>query len=180
LRVAGDESAIGCPGLRARRTACDLQKALAARHAFEPTGTPMIFQSPIPRPSTPRPQAQAPKCILVVDDDEELRDTIATVLTPRYCVRLAVDGIDGYARAMEQPRPDLIIADVTMPGLDGISMVRRIRESDELRRVPVIFFTGQMSPESVVAGLSTGTFAYLSKTCSAGVLEDKVKRALWR
>jgi DNA-binding response OmpR family regulator len=37
-----------------------------------------------------------------------------------------------------------------------------------------------MSPESVIAGLSVGTFAYLSKTCEPGVLENKVKRALWR
>jgi DNA-binding response OmpR family regulator len=121
-----------------------------------------------------------PKCILVVDDDEDLRDTIAMVLSPNYRVRLAVDGVDGYTKAHDEPRPDLIIADVSMPGLDGITMVRRIRESDELRRVPVIFFTGQISPESVIAGLSVGTFAYLSKTCAAGVLENKVKRALWR
>ena len=121
-----------------------------------------------------------PKCILVVDDDEDLRDAMAMVLSPNYCVRLAVDGMDGYTKAHDEPRPDLIIADVSMPGLDGITMVRRIRESDELRRVPVIFFTGQMSTESVIAGLSVGTFAYLSKTCAPGVLENKVKRALWR
>jgi DNA-binding response OmpR family regulator len=101
------------------------------------------------------------------------------VLSPSYRVRVAVDGIDGYAKAHDQPRPDLIIADVTMPGLDGITMIQRIRASDELRRVPVIFFTGQ-TPERVIEGLSVGTFAYLSKTCEAGMLEDKVKRALWR
>lgn len=120
------------------------------------------------------------KCILVVDDDEDLRDSIATVLSPNYCVRVACDGMDGYTKAHDEPRPDLIIADVSMPGLDGITMVRRIREIDGLGRVPVIFFTGQMSTQSVIAGLSAGTFAYLSKTCAAGVLEEKVKRALWR
>jgi len=125
-------------------------------------------------PQSPR------KCILVVDDDEDLRDAIAEVLSPSYFVRVAVDGMDGYTKAHDSPRPDLIIADVSMPGVDGITMIRRIRESEELRRVPVIFFTGQQSPESVIAGLSVGTFAYLSKTCASGVLEDKVKRALWR
>jgi CheY-like chemotaxis protein len=122
----------------------------------------------------------APKCILVVDDDEDARDAIATMLAPTYDVRFAVDGMDGYARAHEEPPPDLIIADVSMPGLDGITMVRRIRESDELRRVPVIFFTGQMSLQSMIAGLSVGTFAYLSKASVPEVLEKKVKRALWR
>ncbi len=132
----------------------------------------MDLQSSVPQP--------ARKCILVVDDDEDLRDAVAMVLSPSYGVRFAVDGMDGYTKAHDRPRPDLIIADVSMPGLDGITMVRRIRESDELRRVPVIFFTGQMSPESVIAGLSVGTFAYLSKTSVPGVLESKVKRALGR
>jgi two-component system, chemotaxis family, chemotaxis protein CheY len=132
----------------------------------------MDLESPVPRPVR--------KCILVVDDDEDLRDAVAMVLSPSYDVRFAVDGMDGYTKAHDRPRPDLIIADVSMPGLDGITMVRRIRESDELRRVPVIFFTGQMSPESVIAGLSVGTFAYLSKTSAPGVLESKVKRALGR
>jgi two-component system chemotaxis response regulator CheY len=122
----------------------------------------------------------APKCILVVDDDKDARDAIAMMLAPTYDVRFAVDGMDGYARAHEEPPPDLIIADVSMPGLDGITMVRRIRESDELRRVPVIFFTGQMSLQSMIAGLSVGTFAYLSKASVPEVLENKVKRALWR
>jgi DNA-binding response OmpR family regulator len=132
----------------------------------------MNLQSPIPQ--------TVAKCILVVDDDEDLRDTLAAVLSPNYCVRVAFDGMDGYTKAQDEPRPDLIIADVTMPGLDGITMVRRIREIDGLGRVPVIFFTGQMSTENVIAGLSVGTFAYLSKTCAAGLLEEKVKRALWR
>lgn len=132
----------------------------------------MNLQSPIPE--------SLRKCILVVDDDEDWRDGVAMVLSPSYRVRVAVDGIDGYTKAHDQPRPDLIIADVSMPGLDGISMVRRIRKSNVLRRVPVIFFTGQMSPQSVIAGLSVGTFAYLSKTSARGVLEDKVRRALRR
>ena len=132
----------------------------------------MSLQSTLPQP--------ARKCILVVDDDEDLRDAIAMVLSPTYRVTVAVDGMDGYTKAHDQPRPDLIIADVSMPGLDGITMIQRIRASEELRRVPVIFFTGQMSSERAIAGLSVGTFAYLSKTCEAGALEDKVKRALWR
>jgi DNA-binding response OmpR family regulator len=130
------------------------------------------LQSPLP---------QAPrKRILVVDDDEDSRDALATMLSPSYCVRVAVDGMDGYTQAHDEPRPDLIIADVSMPDLDGITMVRRIRESDGLRHVPVIFLTGQMSPESVIAGLSVGTFAYLPKTSAPALLESKVKRALWR
>ena len=107
-----------------------------------------------------------------------MRQAIYIVLAPKYRVTLAIDGVDGCAKANEQPPPDLIIADVGVPQLDGITMVRRIRETDSLRRVPVIFLTGHMSPASVIAGLSVGTFAYLPKPTAPNVLEGKVKRAL--
>ena len=119
------------------------------------------------------------KSILFVDDDEAMRAVIEVILSVNYCVTLAIDGVDGYMKANEQPKPDLIITDVSMPKLDGIAMVRRIRENSVLHRVPVIFLTGQTSPASVIAGLSVGSFAYLSKPTTSEVLERKVKSALW-
>jgi DNA-binding response OmpR family regulator len=118
------------------------------------------------------------RCILVVDDDEGMRDAVGLALAPTYRIRYAFDGVDGYDKASELPHPDLIIADVSMPRLDGIEMVRRIRAISGMHRVPVIFFTGQTSVASIIAGLSVGTFAYLSKTSAPGVLEGKVRRAL--
>jgi PleD family two-component response regulator len=128
--------------------------------------------------ATSRSSEPARRCILVVDDDEVMREAVGLLLEPTYQLRYAVDGIDGYEKANELPRPDLIIADVTMPRLDGIAMVQRIRANAALHRVPVIFFTGQTSVASIIAGLSVGTFAYLSKTAAPGVLEGKVRRAL--
>lgn len=174
LGGAGDASHVhGAHAVRttAWHVTCVSSGAVGAVHSI-PGRTPMNHQSTVSQ--------RLPQCILVVDDDEDLRDAIGMVLSPSYCVRFAVDGTDGYRKAHHQPRPDLIIADVSMPCLDGITMVRRIRESDELRSVPVIFFTGQMSPESVTTGLSVGTFAYLSKTCAPDVFESEVRRALWR
>jgi two-component system sensor histidine kinase ChiS len=127
-----------------------------------------------PSPSNAPPR----KSILVVDDDPGTREAIYTLLSPNYRVTLAIDGVDGYVKANEQP-PDLIIADVFMPELDGIAMVRRIRESGALRHVPVIFLSAQMSPANVIAGLSVGAFAYLQKPTGLEMLENKVKRALW-
>ncbi|HXN31063.1 MAG TPA: response regulator [Polyangiaceae bacterium] len=118
------------------------------------------------------------KLILVVDDDEGMRAAIYGMLSLKYCVTLAIDGIDGYEKANGQPRPDLIIADVAMPRLDGIAMVRRIWASDAPHRVPVIFLTGQMSPANLMAGLPPSSFAYLSKPTNPAVLEMKVDRAL--
>jgi CheY-like chemotaxis protein len=120
----------------------------------------------------------ATKSILVVDDDEAMREALYSVLSPNYQVTLASDGLDGCEKASLQPELDLIIADVTMPGLDGISMVLRIRENETLRRVPVIFLSGQMLPVAQTAGMGVGTFGYLPKPTTSGVLELKVKRAL--
>jgi CheY-like chemotaxis protein len=123
--------------------------------------------------------AASRKSILVVDDDESMREVISVLLSTEYRVVQAVDGVDGFLRANEVPAPDLIIADVSMPFLDGVAMVRRIRENEALRRVPVIFVTGQASSESFIAGLSVDSFAYLSKPIQLDVLEKKVKSALW-
>jgi CheY-like chemotaxis protein len=116
--------------------------------------------------------------ILVVDDSEEMRTAMYNMLSPAYRVTLAVDGVDGYEKASEAPHPDLIIADVSMPQLDGISMVRRIRENDALRRVPVIFLTGRTSPASIIEGMSVGSVAYLAKSGPPELLEKAVERAL--
>jgi CheY-like chemotaxis protein len=131
---------------------------------------PMPLRSPIVAPVR--------KYILVVDDDDGIRDAIHGMLSLKYRVALAIDGLDGCEKACAEPRPDLIIADVSMPRLDGIAMVRRIWACEEPRRVPVIFLTGQMSPASFIAGLPGGPFSYLSKPTDAAVLEMKVERAL--
>jgi CheY-like chemotaxis protein len=126
----------------------------------------------------PASRSQPRKAILVVDDDEEVRAALYAFLSPAYRVILATDGIDGCKKANEPPRPDLIIADVAMPLLDGVRMIRRIQENDALRRVPVIFFTGQMSRASLTAGLSVNPFAYLAKSTAPDVLENNVRCAL--
>jgi CheY-like chemotaxis protein len=65
-----------------------------------------------------------------------------------------------------------------MRGRDGITMVRRIRANPGLRRVPVIFFTGEMAASDFIAGRSAAPFAYLSKRSAPGVLVEKVRHAL--
>jgi CheY-like chemotaxis protein len=130
------------------------------------------------RPSSNARDAERPrKSILVVDDDEDMRAAIALVLSPAYRVVMAVDGLDGYVKATDRPLPNIIITDVSMPHLDGITMVRRIRENDALHRIPVIFLTGQESGASLVASRSVGAFAFLAKPTTPDQLESTVKSA---
>ncbi len=114
----------------------------------------------------------------MVDDYEPMRSAIYGVLSPRYRVILAVDGVDGVDKSKDRPAPDLIIADIFMPRLDGIAMVHRIREDDRMRQVRVIFMSGQMSVQSILAGLAVVPFGYLSKPINPALFLKKVRSAL--
>jgi CheY-like chemotaxis protein len=129
--------------------------------------------------SVESPAVPQQKCILFVDDDEGMRAAIHGLLSPRYHVTLAVDGSDGCAKACEEPRPDLIISDIAMPLLDGITMACQIRENDSLRAIPIIFLTGQMSASALLSVPHLGLpFTHVPKSTDPRVLENKVKRAL--
>lgn len=131
---------------------------------------------PPARPPTVPPFRK--KRILVVDDDEGTRGAIAHLLNVEFDVSVAADGVEGLEIATGPTPPDLVIADVWMPRLDGIEMVRRMKQIESLHHVPVVFLTGQTSPMSVVAGIAAGARHYLAKPVDAGLLEQKVRKAL--
>lgn len=122
--------------------------------------------------------AARPRVLLVEHEDAALR-TLARWLAPDYDVVTASDGIGGLQRATEL-RPDVVITAVRMPRLDGVSMVRRMKQMDGLRGVPVIFVTGLTTPEGIIAGLSAGARAYLHKPVDLDVLARKLRSALGR
>jgi CheY-like chemotaxis protein len=115
--------------------------------------------------------------ILIVDDDEGARTALAAWLGRDYEVVTAGDGIEGLERAA-QMAPDIVIADVWMPRLDGVSMVNRMKRIESLRHVPVVFLSGQTEPVSIAAGFSAGGHSYLTKPIDLGLLEDELRLAL--
>ena len=119
--------------------------------------------------------------VLIAEDRAQIGESLATVLAQQNSDFEMLAGAADGEQVIEFTRrywPDVILMDLLMPRVDGITMVRRIRATAALCRIPVIFLTGQTSVASIIAGLSVGTFAYLSKTSAPGVLEGKVKRAL--
>lgn len=114
--------------------------------------------------------------ILVVDDEVATRNVISRALAVRYEVMVASDGIEGAEMAAAS-QPDLIVTDISMPRLDGLGMVQRIR-SQQARKVPVIFLTALDTPRAVIAGISAGARHYLTKPVDLGDLEKRVQRAL--
>ncbi|HVU00177.1 MAG TPA: EAL domain-containing protein [Polyangiaceae bacterium] len=113
---------------------------------------------------------------LVVDDDDCVRKTTARLLsTTGYAVVEAVDGEDAL-RNLEGRRFDVVISDISMPGMDGIRLLKEIRARD--RHVQVILMTGVPTVETAVSALDFGAFKYLSKPFQIDVLDDAVGRAV--
>ena len=117
----------------------------------------------------------APK-ILFVDDDPNMRQLMALHLSNAgYEVQTAEDGIKaGYA--VLKRRPDLIIADVNMPHMDGFEFVAALREDPDLRTIPVIFMTTDAEFEQ--RGRPLGALAYLHKPVRADWLLSLIAEKL--
>jgi CheY-like chemotaxis protein len=82
------------------------------------------------------------KTVLVVDDDPDARDYLATVLKDNgFAAATAADGTEAL-RAIERARPDLVTLDITMPEQSGVAVYRKLKEDERLKGIPVIIVTG--------------------------------------
>lgn len=118
--------------------------------------------------------------VLIVEDDEPTRRLLAITLRRHYDVIVAADGVEGLQLATTAPLPDLIITDVMMPNLDGVSMVRELKRRDPSRKVPIIFLTAKGGAADVAAGIGAGARHYLVKPIKLTALEEMVKSILRR
>jgi signal transduction histidine kinase/DNA-binding response OmpR family regulator len=119
----------------------------------------------------------SPCQILVVEDNTDLRRFIAAYLSERFGVKQAEDGLDGYQKAVEL-LPDVIISDIMMPGLDGVSMCRKLKEDQRTSHIPVILLTAKADAQSKLSSLETGADDYLTKPFSAEELLLRVNNLI--
>jgi len=116
--------------------------------------------------------------ILVVEDEEPIRDLVATALRFRgYAVETAEGGIAALA-ATRAAAPDLVVLDVNLPDLDGFSLVRKLRAAGDA--VPVIFLTARDDPADIRAGFTGGGDDYLTKPFSLEELLLRIEAVLRR
>lgn len=111
--------------------------------------------------------------VLVADDNADLRDYLRRLLAPRYEVVTAGDGEHAQAVAAAC-LPDLVIADIMMPHLDGFGLLRRLREGPETASIPVLLLSARAGEEARVEGLAAGADDYLTKPFSARELLARV------
>jgi len=111
--------------------------------------------------------------ILWADDNADMRQYVRELLMPTYDVQSVSDGEQALRAATIDP-PDLVLADVVMPRVDGVELLRRLREDPRTRSVPVILLSGRVGEEARIQGMETGADDYLTKPFSARELLARV------
>jgi CheY-like chemotaxis protein len=140
-------------------------------------------QLPVRPEADPEPEPVkdgSPERILIVDDDSLVRNFVQRVLEREmYQVLVAHDGQEALQLALKT-RPDLIVSDVQMPGMDGLALCRKLQSHRVTRHIPVLFLTGKTEVADETLGLEAGAEDYISKPIVPERLVARVQAALRR
>jgi len=117
--------------------------------------------------------------VLVVEDNHEMREYIKGVLEREYSVVEAVNGEEGLRKA-EEIIPDMIISDIMMPKLNGVELVKALKNDERTSHVPIILLTAKAGQESKLEGLEIGADDYLTKPFNGRELAARVRAILRR
>jgi len=116
--------------------------------------------------------------VLIVDDDERLREYVRVNLEIEgYTVREAASADEGLA-ALEEESPDLILLDVMMPKVDGWEMLQRVQEKHGVGAIPVIMFSGKVDERSAAEATSRGAQGFIGKPFDPRALIESTKQLL--
>lgn len=111
--------------------------------------------------------------ILIVDDNADMRKHLRAIIEKEYRVITAINGKDALDK-IQQTRPTLILSDIMMPVMDGVELLKTVKESRETASIPVILLTARAGEESKIAGYETGADDYLVKPFSAKELVARI------
>jgi len=119
-----------------------------------------------------------PKTLLVVDDDPLNLTVINDTLRQEFRTRIATDGPRALALALNPPRPDLILLDIGMPGMDGFEACAKLKSDPRTAEIPVIFLSAHNRADEITQGLELGAVDYLSKPVIPSILLARVRNHL--
>ena len=182
---------------RCRRCGTDLIQEKGAWQPV-PKGYRIVWRPPPAREGTPSPEApptagahspappptsspsvrQRDATILVCDDDPLILDLLEHRLSGRgYRVELANDGREALATVAKR-RPDAVVLDAMMPNVDGFEVLRRLRDADLTRRIPVVMLTARRQERDIVGALELGADDFISKPFIPEELLSRLARLL--
>lgn len=135
---------------------------------------------PVPALQIPRcnPDEQKPT-LLVVDDDTDILWLLYDIFNDEYNVLTAANSADGLA-LLQDTHPDLIISDVIMPGTDGLTFSRQVKQDETTAHIPFILLSAKRDIEGQTEGLNAGAELYITKPFHVEYLKSSVQRLLER
>lgn len=142
--------------------------------AAQPVGDNMPVH--VPEPENQSEDDELP-LLLVVDDNEDIRNYISINFRNTYRIIVAADGLAGFNLAVEHI-PDIIICDIMMPGVDGIEFCHRIKKDAFTSHIPVVLLTARQTDDSRIQGYETGADDYITKPFNKQLLEVRLHNLL--
>lgn len=118
--------------------------------------------------------------LLLIEDEEDIASMIKLQAEMSgYKISLAYDGLNGYEGACKE-KPDVVLLDLMLPGLNGLDVCRKIKANHELKHIPIIMISAKSEETDVVLGLELGADDYVTKPFSLRVLFSRIKAVLRR
>jgi len=119
------------------------------------------------------------KHILIVDDSKTVRNLVAFILKKEgFKVTSAEDGLDGLEKLYSASEVDLIVSDVNMPRMDGLTFIKTVREQDAYRDIPIVVLSTEGQDKDIQTGLTVGANLYMVKPAQPEKLVRNIKMLL--
>ena len=124
-----------------------------------------------------KPKAKTRYRVLIVEDDEEIRRYIRSELDSDFRIYECTNGREGLETILKE-KPDLVISDVMMPEMDGITLCRKIKQNLNINHIPIILLTAKSKAEDQIEGLEIGADAYIVKPFNTELLRTTISNLI--
>ena len=118
--------------------------------------------------------------VLVIDDDEFSRRLVEGVLDPARWQVVHAESAAASLRELRSLRPDVILMDVNLPGMDGVELTRHLKAAAHLAHIPIVIMTGDARRDTLLRSMEAGAAEFVVKPISRGALEAKLDKVLPR
>ncbi len=116
--------------------------------------------------------------LLIIDDIVDNLMLLGEAMSPEYKIKVATGGVQGLELAVQKPKPDLILLDIMMPGIDGYEICRRLKADDRTRHIPVIFLSALDKESDELQGLDAGAVDFITKPFKLEVVRARINTQL--
>lgn len=140
---------------------------------MRPTSEPALDEEATKTGSDKPLKAKTRLKVLVVEDEEEIRAYLKEELSGEYRVQTCRNGKEAYELVLSDA-PDLVISDIMMPEMDGLTLCRKIKQNTNVNHVPVVLLTAKSKPEDKLEGIDIGADAYIVKPFNTELLKGVI------